>query len=44
MPLLTIRSAARVVTEHLGVPANRIFLNFTYFPRTRWGFNGSTLA
>lgn len=33
-----------MLTEHLGVPANRIFLNFTDFPRTMWGFNGSTLA
>ena len=29
---------------HLGVPPNRIFLNFTDFSKTMWGFNGSTLA
>jgi phenylpyruvate tautomerase PptA (4-oxalocrotonate tautomerase family) len=33
-----------MLAEHLGVPPNRIFLNFTDFPRTMWGFNGSTLA
>ena len=33
-----------MLTEHLGVPPNRIFLNFTDFPRSMWGFNGSTLA
>jgi phenylpyruvate tautomerase len=33
-----------LLAEHLGVPPNRIFLNFTDFPRTMWGFNGSTLA
>jgi hypothetical protein len=33
-----------MLTEHLVVPPNRIFLNFTDFPRTMWGFNGSTLA
>ena len=33
-----------MLAEHLGVPPSRIFLNFTDFPRTMWGFNGSTLA
>ena len=33
-----------MLAEHLGVPPNRIFLNFTDFPRNMWGFNGSTLA
>ncbi len=33
-----------MLAERLGVPSERIFLNFTDFPRTMWGFNGSTLA
>jgi phenylpyruvate tautomerase len=33
-----------MLAEHLGVPPNRIFLNFTDFRRAMWGFNGSTLA
>ena len=33
-----------MLAEYLGVPPNRIFLNFTDFPRAMWGFNGSTLA
>ena len=33
-----------LLAEHLGVPANRIFLNFTDFRKAMWGFNGSTLA
>lgn len=34
----------RMLTAHLGVPPNRIFLNFTEFSRTMWGFDGATLA
>jgi phenylpyruvate tautomerase PptA (4-oxalocrotonate tautomerase family) len=33
-----------MLAEHLGVPPHRVFLNFTDFARTMWGFNGSTLA
>jgi phenylpyruvate tautomerase len=33
-----------LLEEHLRVPPNRIFLNFTDFERTMWGFNSSTLA
>jgi phenylpyruvate tautomerase len=33
-----------LLAEHLGVPPNRIFLNFTDFPRAMWGFDGSTFA
>jgi phenylpyruvate tautomerase len=33
-----------LLAERLGVPPNRIFMNFTDFPRTMWGFDGSTLA
>jgi phenylpyruvate tautomerase len=33
-----------MLTHYLGVPANRIFLNFTDFRRAMWGFNGATLA
>jgi phenylpyruvate tautomerase PptA (4-oxalocrotonate tautomerase family) len=33
-----------MLEEHLGVPPNRIFLNFTDFHATMWGFNGRTLA
>ncbi len=30
--------------QHLGVPPERIFVNFTDFRRAMWGFNGATLA
>src|SRR5512143_827243 len=33
-----------ILARRLGVPPNRIFMNFTDFPRTMWGFDGSTLA
>jgi phenylpyruvate tautomerase PptA (4-oxalocrotonate tautomerase family) len=38
------QAVCAMLTEHLGVPPNRVFLNFTDFARTMWGFNGSTLA
>ena len=33
-----------LLSEHLGVPPNRIFLNFTDFPGAMWGFNGATFG
>lgn len=39
-----VQAFCPMLAEHLGIPPNRIFLNFTDFRRTMWGFNGSTLA
>lgn len=33
-----------LLSEHLGVQPNRIFLNFTDFPGAMWGFNGATFG
>ena len=33
-----------MLSERLGVPPNRIFLNFTDFARSMWGHNGSTFG
>ena len=33
-----------VLTESLGIPANRIYLNFTDVAASRWGWNGSTFG
>lgn len=38
------RTFCPMLAEYLGVPPNRIFLNFTDFAKNMWGFNGSTLA
>lgn len=33
-----------LVSDHLSVEPNRVFVNFTDFRRAMWGFNGATLA
>jgi len=33
-----------IVTKHLGVSGNRIFLNFTDIPASSWGWNGGTFG
>ena len=32
----------RLVSEEIGVPAERIFIEFTDAPRSMWGWNGAT--
>lgn len=33
-----------LLSERLGVQANRIFINFTDFPGAMWGYDGSTFG
>ena len=35
---------AALLQERLGVPPNRIYIEFSASPRGLWGFNGRTLA
>lgn len=32
----------RLVSEELGIPAERIYIEFTDAPRSMWGWNGAT--
>lgn len=38
------RELCRLLTESLGIPAERIYLNFTDVEASRWGWNGSTFG
>ncbi len=33
-----------LLSQHLGVEENRVYLNFTAFPDAMWGFRGSTFG
>jgi len=37
-------SLSQQLLKALGVPANRVFLNFFDLPRTHWGWNGGTFG
>lgn len=34
----------RLLNQSLGVPPNRIYLNFTNFEADHWGWNGNTFG
>lgn len=36
------RSLCELVESELGIPKDRVFINFTDFPPARWGWNGET--
>lgn len=35
-------SLASIVDEHMNVPADRVYIEFSSAPRKMWGWNGST--
>ncbi len=34
----------KLLQESLGIPANRVYLNFTDVPASQWGWNGDTFG
>ncbi len=34
----------KLLQESLGIPANRVYLNFTDVPASHWGWNGDTFG
>jgi phenylpyruvate tautomerase len=38
------QKVCRVLTDTLGVPSNRVYLNFTDIEAGNWGWNGSTFG
>jgi phenylpyruvate tautomerase PptA (4-oxalocrotonate tautomerase family) len=38
------QKVCKLLNDSLGVPANRIYLNFTDVPAGQWGWNGSTFG
>ncbi len=38
------RKVCQLLNESLGIPPNRIYLNFTDVPASDWGWNGNTFG
>lgn len=44
VPKKLVQKICATLTESLGIPANRIYLNFTEVAARNWGWNGGTFG